>query len=110
MATAPPDPVFLEDAPEIAVARPTLGMTLYLAEPVAWANGGAAAMFEAFAKAAPVDRLRWYTTSQIPDWQGISGERLDDIHAALLHWLGKPRHLLRAKVVDDTGAPSVGFV
>ncbi len=113
MAAPPPTlpaPAALRGAPDVLVARPALGLTLYLAQPAVWAREGAAAMFQAFLARAPAGRLTWYTTSQIPDWHRVDAARLSEISRALSPWLGKPRHLLQLKVVDDTGAPSVGFV
>jgi hypothetical protein len=110
MALLAPEPVALADAPEITVARPALGLTLYLADPVFWANEGVGALFEAFLASAAADRLAWYTTSQIPDWHAIAGDRLEEIRRALGHWHGRPRNLLQVKVVDETEAPALGFV
>jgi hypothetical protein len=99
----------LTAAPTITVARPALGLTLYLAEPIVWAREGGAAMFEAFRTRAPGGLLRWYTDSQLTDWFRVGGDRLDEIGKALSLWIGRPRQLLQVRVVDDTGAPSTAF-
>lgn len=110
MTVAEPQPVVLEDSPEISVARPALGLTLYLAEPGRWANEQAGAVFDAFLGRAPPGALAWYTTSEIPDWHAVAGDRLEEIRRGWRDWMGTARNLLQVKVVDDTGAPSVGFV
>lgn len=105
-----PSPRVLAAAPHVSVARPALGLTLYLADPVAWAREGAAAMFQAYRARAPAGSLRWYTTSQLGDWFRVGGQRLDEIAEALARWIGHPRGLLQLRLVDDTGAPSTAFV
>jgi hypothetical protein len=111
MAATPPIPAarVLAAAPAVSVARPALGLTLYLAEPVAWARENAAAMFAAFRTHVPEGSLRWYTTSQLTDWYRVGGGG-DDIVKVLSGWIGQPRQLLQLRVVDETGAPSAAFV
>jgi len=104
------DPRVLDGAPDVAVARVALGLTLYLDQPLTWAQGAAAEAFRAFCAAVPVDRLEWYTSSQLTDWYPVDGDRIEEIGRALSTWLGRPRHLLQLRVVDDTDAPSYGFV
>lgn len=108
-ALATPRPRVLAAAPAILVARPALGLTMYLAEPMAWAREGAAAMFEVFRNQAPAANLRWYTTSQLADWFRVGGGRLHEIAQSLAHWIGHPRQLLQVRVVDDPGAPATAF-
>jgi hypothetical protein len=105
---AVPRPMALAAAPHVLVARPALGLTLYLGDPAAWARSGAAALFDVFRR-LPQVKLNWYTTSQLTDWFRVDGNRLDQISGALSGWLGRPRHLLQTRVVDDPGAASIAF-
>jgi hypothetical protein len=110
-ATSPLPPArVLAAAPAVSVARPALGLALYLAEPVAWTRENAAAMFEAFWARVPEGRLRWYTTSELTDWFRVGQNGRDGIVRALSRWIGQPRQLLQLRVVDDAGAPSAAFV
>jgi len=103
-------PVGLSAAPQVTVARPVLGLTLYLAEPVVWASEGAAALLKAFLHRVPVGGLRWYTTSRIADWHRVDAQSLPEINRAVSYWtLGRLRHLFQLRLADDTGAPAYGF-
>ena len=79
MIVADPQPVVLTAAPDISVARPALGLTVYLAEPGRWAHEQAGAVFDAFVGHAPPGALAWYTTSEIPDWHAVAGDRLESL-------------------------------
>jgi hypothetical protein len=98
----------LRGVPHVLVARPALGLTLYLGDPAPWARSGAAAIFDAFRR-LPQVKLHWYTTSQLTDWFRVDGDRLDRIASALSGWTGRPRHLLQTRVADDVSAAATAF-
>jgi hypothetical protein len=109
MTTAPPDRV-LRDAQHVSVACPTLGLTLYLTDMIAWARGAATAALAAWLRHCPAGSPTWYTTSGMADWEPVLGDTMP----ALLEQVSSPdllrvRHLFWFRVVDDTGAPSAGF-
>lgn len=104
------DPRVLADAPDVGVVRLALGLTLYLDQPAVWAERAASKVFRSFCSRVPSGSLEWYTTSQLEEWNSVDGDRLEEIATALSTWLGHPRHLLQLRVVDDTDAPSCGFV
>jgi len=100
----------LDEAPDITVARVVLGLTMYLDEPLRWAQKGAALALSSFLKRAPVDRLQWYTTSLLSDWHPVGPDGHQKLVESICSWsLSRPRHLLWFRLVDDTGAPSVEF-
>jgi len=53
----------LEEAPRICVADVTLGLTVYLAEPLIWAQKGAATLLGVFGGVARGAGVRWWRTS-----------------------------------------------
>lgn len=103
--------VALVDDPSITVLRPTLGMTLWLDDGLAWAREGAAAMLSSFLELPATRALRWYTGSTLDamsPWDDVAREKL----LALLpigFFETKPRHLMGFSVVDDVHAPRVAF-
>lgn len=97
---------------EPSVARMVLGATLYLEDCLSWSCGGVVNALDAFCRLAPVDRVAWWTTSQIDEWHAVTADGIGSLRESLgarglLH--GRPRHLFRFELVDDAGAPSVGF-
>jgi hypothetical protein len=110
-AGASPDFMVLEDDPRVAVARCSLGFTLYLDDPLTWARDGVVRAFESFLRVAPVERLEWYTTSMIDRWVHTSAATLGALAAALpAGWnASRPRHLFRFRLVDDVHTPGCWF-
>jgi hypothetical protein len=106
-----PKRVYLAADPRLTVARATLGVTLYLDDPHAWAAGGWTALFDAFLARAPAGRLHWFTTSMLPEWKHIRPSELPQLreHLAADTLLGRMRHLFSFEIADDRYAPSVGF-
>lgn len=106
------DGFVLAQRPRVILARVELGLTLYLTDMRTWATGGAARALEIFLRYAPRDSLRFYTTSQLPEWKRATESThpllVDSLSAPVL--LGRPRHLLTFSLVDDPGTPSTGFV
>jgi hypothetical protein len=100
----------LSSMPDVTVARVALGLTVYVDDPLTWAREAAAAVLSSFLARAPEGEVVWYTTSLLSDWQRVGHASAGKLVDGLSQWqLVKPRHLLWARVVDDTGAPSVGF-
>jgi hypothetical protein len=102
--------VCLKGSPWLTVARVAQGITFYLDEPLIWAQQAASEMLRFFLKRAPVDSLRWFTTSALPDWHKVG---VNSAHALADHlslWtLNRPRHLFSFRLVDDNFAPSLAF-
>lgn len=108
----PIDGIVLRDDPDVALAQVALGLTVYIADPVLWAQEGAAAMLRAFLALAPRERLSWWTTSMIPDWHPVT----PDGHDKLVEVLPTPflegrrvRHHFSFQLTDNIGAPGTGF-
>lgn len=100
----------LRDRPEVSVARIALGLTIYTADPLAWACGAASDALAMFCERAPSDRLQLFTTSLLEEWRPVRPRSLEALAAALSdRFAGRARHLFSFRVVDDPGAPSVGF-
>ncbi len=110
-AELPIDSIFLRDDPELAVAQVGLGLTVYLDDPVLWAQEGAAAMLRAFLDIAPRDRLGWYTTSMLADWHPVEPDGLEK----LVEVLSTPslerrvRHHFSFQLADNVGAAETSF-
>ncbi|AKF86418.1 hypothetical protein MFUL124B02_26435 [Myxococcus fulvus 124B02] len=102
----------LADNPEVTLTRYALGLTLYLDEPYVWATEGAAALLRRFLQLAPAERLTWYTTSTLPEWHRFTPRVADDVLASLsVSWADvRVRHLFTFRLVDDLGAPGLGFI
>jgi hypothetical protein len=101
----------LSDEPYTALTQVALGLTLYLDEPLFWAQHGARRALEAFLARAPSSRVEWYTTSSLTTWQRASQESA----ALLAEHLSNPmlprvRHLFAFELVDDTDVPTTSFV
>lgn len=107
----PVAPMVLRDAPEVVVARATLGATVYFDDVARWAQEGAALSLRALLALAPPGSLRWCDTSAREGWMPFDEETAPRLLASL-DPTGRalPRHGLRARVVDDAGAPSTGWV
>lgn len=110
MAHAPIRGTELADEPYTPIAEVTLGLTLYLTEPVVWAQQAASQALDVFLEHAPVANLQWYTTSVLPDWHRAGVLGAQQLAAHLSFWqIQRPRHLFWFDVVDNTDVPSVGF-
>ena len=59
-----PRRVFLADKPEVTVARPTLGLVLFLDDPEAWARGVCERLVELVGPAS----FRAFMTSALDGW------------------------------------------
>ncbi|WP_224363119.1 type VI immunity family protein [Hyalangium versicolor] len=110
LSRGPGHDVLLE-SPDVTLARWSLGLTLYLDEPFVWASEGAAALLARYLEVAPVDRLAWYTTSMLPDWHRFTPRTTEGLLRSLsVPWSEvRVRHLFTFRLVDDLGAPEVGF-
>ena len=107
-----PSRVYLRLSPETTVARPALGLTVYIDEPLPWAREGALALLQAFNEFVPPGALRYFTTSMILDWRGLGREGMRAVNEALaIDFLGgrQLRHLFELRVCDDPDAPAYGF-
>jgi hypothetical protein len=96
------------------LARNTLGLTAYLADPEHWAREGAHAVLEAFLESLPrgwVDHLRALSTSSMDVWKLIGPAERDGLISSLIshNVLRDLRHLFWLKLFNDHGAPSLGF-
>ncbi|AGC48156.1 hypothetical protein MYSTI_06883 [Myxococcus stipitatus DSM 14675] len=102
----------LEDNPAATVTRCALGLTLYLDEPLVWAGEGAVALLNRYLKLAPVERLAWYTTSTLSEWRRFTPRVAEDVLRSLaVPWSEvRVRHLFTFRLVDDLGAPGLGFI
>jgi hypothetical protein len=102
----------LVDEPYTALTEVTLGLTLYLDDALSWAHRGARLALEAFLAAAPSDRLEWYTTSSLGTWERTSGHSASVLLAEHISNPALPRirHMFGFELVDDTDAPTTGFV
>lgn len=101
----------LADSPQVSLARCALGLTLYLDEPFTWASEAAVAVLEHYLRVAPTDRLQWYTTSMLSDWHRFTPRSAESVLRALpVPWAEeRVRHLFTFRLVDELGAPSLGF-
>ena len=111
MAHSPITGLCLTDDPDTNVTEVALGLTMYLDDPLHWAQRGAGQALDAFLLHAPADRLAWYTTSMVPEWHraGASGARmLTDMVSS--ERIDRIRHLFSFELVDNTDVPKTGFV
>jgi hypothetical protein len=94
------------------VAQATLGLTVYLANGVAWAREGALAALNVFLRHAPEERLRWYSVSTGDQWNPLRSQTFSTLAEALpLPWhRTSPRHLFQLRVVDETSTPTTAFI
>ncbi|MCC7541912.1 MAG: DUF3396 domain-containing protein [Deltaproteobacteria bacterium] len=102
----------LQDDPEVTVCQAALGLTVYLRDGNVWSRGGAAQLLDAFLARAPIARLERYTTSLLNDWRVVSAAGIKSLRDALASWSwvhDRPRHFFSFQIVDDYGAPAVGF-
>jgi hypothetical protein len=105
-----PDVVLTNNA-AITVARPALGLVLYLDDPLVWARQAARAVLLGFMERVNARELQLFTTSVKPGYHSITGNDM----AKLLHDLPLPaaratvRHLLWLRVVDNPHAARLGF-
>jgi hypothetical protein len=100
----------LADEPYTRTAEVALGLTLYLTEPLVWAQQAAGQALDVFLQHAPSDSFEWYTTSLLPTWHraGVIGAK--QLATQLSIWqLAKPRHLFSFDLVDDTEVPTTAF-
>jgi hypothetical protein len=100
----------LRDEPYPTVAEVTLGLTMYLDEPLSWAQHGARLALEAFLGIVPTSRLQWYTTSTVTDWYRTSNKSAPLLAENLSNsMLPRIRHLFWFELVDNTDVPTTGF-
>ena len=110
MTHAPIRGTELADEPYTPIAEVTLGLTLFLTEPVVWAQQAAAQALQVFLEHAPVENLRWYTTSVLTEWQRVGTIGVQQVASHLSYWqIQRPRHLFAFEVVDNIDVPSTGF-
>ena len=97
------------DDPSLTIARVELGLTLYLAEPLAWAREGAARVLDALRAVVPPSYLRFYVTSHLSGWRDATDVR-EIAQALSIPWSApRPRHLFELSIADDVEAPSSGL-
>lgn len=100
----------LDSDADVHVANVELGVTFYLAEPLQWAQQGAAKALELFMQLAPRDHLLWYTTSRLDTWKRVTQSTLHELLDVFsVHWLGQLRHGFEFVLADDTGSECTGF-
>jgi hypothetical protein len=106
-----PDRVFLTHDPDVSIARPCLGLVLYIDDPEAWASEHAARVCSRFIEVVGADRFRWFMTSTLDRWRPVTPEVLPALVEQLRvdQLSARVRHLLLFQLADDSGAPSVGF-
>jgi hypothetical protein len=105
-----PTEYVLEGDPSVHVANIELGVTFYLADPVHWAQTGAAQALRRFVQLAPQDFLLWYTTSRLDHHKRVTKATLHEVIDAFgVHWLGQLRHGFEFVLSDDTGSECTGF-
>lgn len=104
-----PRRVFLKDDPSVTVARVGLGLTLYLDDPGYWASEGAELWFHRFVRLVD-PRVAYFTTSRLDHWNRVSDYELGKLGDELRATQSSARHLLEFCLVDDRGAPRVGFI
>lgn len=107
-----PSRVWLRDEPEVSLVRPALVLTLYLDEAHEWAMHHAEATARLFVSRVRPTDLRWFTTSSIAQWRHLPPEEMEEVLSSISArtLLRRARHLLRVRLADDHGAPSLGFV
>jgi hypothetical protein len=100
----------LESDRRVHVANVELGITFYLADPVHWAQKGAADALQRFVQLAPQDFLLWYTTSLMDVYKRAYKNTLHEvIDAFSVHWLGQLRQGFEFILADDVGSECTGF-
>jgi hypothetical protein len=100
----------LEEQPEVSVARVTLGLTVYLDQPLVWARAGAGQALHAFLGRVGATSVPWLSTSASDEWLTLDERRLAEAERRLCDWtLVRPRHHFAFRLVDDPGAPAMGF-
>jgi hypothetical protein len=106
-----PAPRCLVRDPEVTVARIALGLTVYVADPWAWARGGAATRLARFLEGDIGRRLRWYTTSAMTAWEPLTERSARRVLEALaLPWdRAGLRHGFQLRVASSHDAPEAGF-
>jgi hypothetical protein len=102
--------VFLQGDPSHNVARPALGLTLYLADHAHWAHGGAASVFGRFVDLVGPS-LCWFSTSTHPSARRFDSDILGSLaeHLAVQGLTTRVRHLFEFRVADDPNAASASF-
>lgn len=97
---------------EHVVARGALGVTMYLANGLAWAREGALAAFDVWLGSVARSEVRWYATSVDERWHSVEKGTVDALRSSIsLPWArGRARHGLRLRVSDGAGAPGTAFV
>ncbi len=107
-----PERIFFHADPTVTVARPTLGLTLYLDDARAWASEHAASFFSTFLSSIDVSQLNFFTTSVLLDWRPLEPDQLDELreHLSPGGLVGRMRHMFQFSVTDDLWAPRLGFV
>src|SRR5262249_18539810 len=58
-----PPRIFLSRSPDVTIARPALGLSLYLDNSMVWAQEVTAAVLGSFLRFVSPERVLWYTTS-----------------------------------------------
>lgn len=107
----PIDSVILPNNQSVTVARVELGLTLYVADTLAWAHEGVAKLLQSFLAVVPPDHLSWYSTSHMGSWRKVDQGAMSELAASVsLTWSeSRPRHLLEFVLTDDVACPSCGF-
>jgi len=101
---------YLRSRPEVVIARPTLGLTLYTADPLFWAQRGARALFERYCEIAG-DQLRFFTTSTHTGWRKFEVDDLPNLahHLTLSAMSHRVRNLFEFRAADTTAAATRSF-
>ncbi len=116
MAISPPKQLelwlgrYVKAGTDHTLARNTLGLTAYLADPDYWAREGSYKMLRSFLDMLPdgyKEHLRALSTSTRDTWMAIDANDYDEVIRGLLPQ--GARHFFWMKLFNDVGAPSVGF-
>ncbi len=106
-----PGPVSRRDSGE-RVAVIGLGLTAYLADPTAWAQGGLVTALDELRALLPDAPFAHFTTSAMTRWAALTPEGLDTVRRALVTRhdpLPVVQHGFSLQLADDPGAPTLGF-
>jgi hypothetical protein len=107
-----PDPraAFLRGT-ELAIARVTLGLTIYGASGHAWAHGAAAQLFDSFRVRVAPSRLQYFRTSRDRTWRPMGEHTLAEVGAELRTsaLTRRLRQFWELEVVDEPFAPNIAF-
>ena len=106
-----PGPVSRRDSGE-RVAVMGLGLTAYLAAPIAWAQGGLVAALDEVRAMLPDAPFAHFTTSAMTRWAELTPATFDTVRRALVARhdpLPVVQHGFSLQLADDPGAPTVGF-